>query len=213
MNTFILADNQELTSYAVQSLIAENEDNTTLRVSNRIGLIGTLKEHPDSVVILDFELMDFVNAEQLIILSERFSSSRWILLSDNLTPDIVSRVMYNSQSFSVVFKDDPVSEIRSALRAAMRGERHVSNRTLELTLMAGNIAKERENLTATEQEITILIAQGKSSKEIAMERVLSVHTVNTHRKNIFRKLGVNTAHDVTRYALRAGLLDSSEFYI
>ena len=41
----------------------------------------------------------------------------------------------------------------------------------------------------------------------------SVHTITTHRKNIFRKLGVNTAHEVIKYALRAGLVDSSEFYI
>jgi DNA-binding CsgD family transcriptional regulator len=57
------------------------------------------------------------------------------------------------------------------------------------------------------------IAQGKTTKEIAIERFASVHTITTHRKNIFRKLGVNTAHEVIKYALRAGLVDSSEFYI
>ena len=68
-------------------------------------------------------------------------------------------------------------------------------------------------LTATETEIVRAIAQGKTTKEIAADRFSSVHTITTHRKNIFRKLGVNTAHEVTRYALRAGLLDPSEFYI
>ena len=68
-------------------------------------------------------------------------------------------------------------------------------------------------LTHTETEIVRAIALGKSTKEIAVERFSSVHTVNTHRKNIFRKLGVNTAHEVIKYALRAGLVDPSEFYI
>jgi DNA-binding CsgD family transcriptional regulator len=68
-------------------------------------------------------------------------------------------------------------------------------------------------LTNTEREIVIAIAMGKSTKEIAAERCSSVHTITTHRKNIFRKLGVNTAHEVTKYALRCGLVDSSEFYI
>ena len=73
---------------------------------------------------------------------------------------------------------------------------------------------ERPNgLTATETEIVRAIALGKTSKEIATERYLSIHTVTTHRKNIFRKLRVNTAHEVVKYALRAGLLDPSEFYI
>ena len=68
-------------------------------------------------------------------------------------------------------------------------------------------------LTATETEIVTAIAQGKTTKEIAQERFSSIHTITTHRKNIFRKLGVNTAHEVVKYALRAGLVDSSEFYI
>jgi DNA-binding NarL/FixJ family response regulator len=68
-------------------------------------------------------------------------------------------------------------------------------------------------LTATESEIVKAIAQGKTTKEIAEERFSSVHTITTHRKNIFRKLGVNTAHEVVKYAIRAGLVDPSEFYI
>ena len=68
-------------------------------------------------------------------------------------------------------------------------------------------------LTETETEIVRAIAQGKTTKEIANERFSSVHTINTHRKNIFRKLGINSAHEVIKYALRAGLVYSSEFYI
>jgi DNA-binding NarL/FixJ family response regulator len=68
-------------------------------------------------------------------------------------------------------------------------------------------------LTSTETEIIEAIALGKTTKEIAAERFSSVHTVTTHRKNIFRKLGINTAHEAVKYALRAGLIDPSEFYI
>ena len=73
--------------------------------------------------------------------------------------------------------------------------------------------KEPDVLTSTELEIVKAIAQGKTTKEIANERFSSVHTINTHRKNIFRKLKVNTAHEVIKYALRAGLVNPSEFYI
>ena len=74
-------------------------------------------------------------------------------------------------------------------------------------------AEQPNILTDTEIEIVRAIAQGKTTKEIANERFSSIHTITTHRKNIFRKLGVNTAHEVIKYALRAGLVDSSEFYI
>jgi len=68
-------------------------------------------------------------------------------------------------------------------------------------------------LTATEMEIVKAIAKGKTTKEIAEERISSIHTITTHRKNIFRKLGVNTAHEVIKYAIRKGWVDPTEFYI
>lgn len=68
-------------------------------------------------------------------------------------------------------------------------------------------------LTSTEMAILRAVAQGKTTKEIAAERFSSIHTINTHRKNIFHKLGVNTAHEAVKYAIRAGWVDPSEFYI
>ena len=57
------------------------------------------------------------------------------------------------------------------------------------------------------------VAFAINSKEIAAERFLSVYTVMTHRKNIFRKLRVNNAQEAIRYALRAGIVDPLEYYI
>ena len=76
-------------------------------------------------------------------------------------------------------------------------------------------SEEKNNgvLTATEMEIIKAIAQGKTTKEIAEERFSSIHTITTHRKNIFRKLDVNTAHEAIKYAIRAGWVHPSEFYI
>lgn len=74
-------------------------------------------------------------------------------------------------------------------------------------------SRRKVNLTKTETEILKDIALGMTTKEIAEKRFSSFHTVNTHRKNIFRKLGVNNVHEATKYALRAGLVDSAEYYI
>ena len=213
MNTFILADNQELTALAVSSIIDGYEDKTVLTAINKTELVSRLVDNPDSIIVIDYELFDFADTDQLLVISERFSNARWILLSNDLTVGMIRRVTYGSQHFGVVFKDDSLDDVRRAIAAAVRGDRYVSHRVMELILSSNNENEEHELLTSTEKAITILIAQGKSSKEIAVERALSIHTVNTHKKNIFRKLKVNTAHEVTRYALRAGLIDSSEFYI
>ena len=210
---YIIADNQELTGFAIQSLLKRDENHAVYRAVDKAGLIQLLKEHEDSVVFLDYTLFDFADEDQLLIVAERFSLSEWILISDELTPQFIRRVVYSSHQFSVVFKDGPMSEIREALQAVGQHNRYLSQRALE-TIIAQQQEEETPSiLTQTETEIVKGIALGKTTKEIAAERFSSIHTITTHRKNIFRKLGINTAHEAVKYALRAGLIDASEFYI
>ena len=210
---YILADNQELMRFALQSLLSKDEENIVYKASDKAGLVELLKEHESAVVILDYTLFDFADEDQLLIIAERFNLSDWVLLSDELTPQFLRRVVYSSHQFSVVFKDSPLSEVRSALNAVERHTRYLSQRALEIIINQQQEEETPSVLTTTEKEIVRAIAQGKTTKEIAAERFSSIHTVTTHRKNIFRKLGINTAHEVIKYALRAGLVDSSEFYI
>jgi len=211
---YILADNQELTRFALESLLKRDEENVVYKASDKAGLVELLKEHESAVVILDYTMFDFADEDQLLIVAERFSLSEWILISEELTSRFLRRVVYASHQFSIVFKDGPLQEVREALDAVGRHQRYISQRALEVIISQQQEEEEQPSvLTATETEIVKAIAQGKTTKEIANERFSSVHTITTHRKNIFRKLGINTAHEVVKYALRAGLVDSSEFYI
>ena len=213
MGQFIIADNQELTRFALESLLQKDEANVVYRAFDKAKLVELLKEHESAVVLLDYTLFDIADEEQLLIIAERFSTSNWVLISDELTPQFIRRVVYSSHQFSVVFKDSPMSEVREALNAVSRHTRYLSQRALETIITQQQEEEMPSILTSTEMEIVKAIAQGKTTKEIAAERFSSVHTITTHRKNIFRKLNVNTAHEVVKYALRAGLIDSSEFYI
>ena len=214
MRNFIIADNQELTRFALESLLKNDEENVVYRAFDRAGLVELLKEHESAVVLLDYTLFDFADEDQLLIIAERFNLSDWILISDELTPQFLRRVVYSSHQFSVVYKDGPLSEVREALSAVNRHTRYLSQRALETIITQQQQEEETPSvLTTTEMEIVKSIALGKTTKEIAAERFSSIHTITTHRKNIFRKLGINTAHEAVKYALRAGLIDPSEFYI
>lgn len=211
---YILADNQELTRFALENLLQQDETAVVYRAFDKAGLVALLKEHESAIVILDYTLFDFTDEDQLLIVAERFALSQWVLLSEDLTSRFLRRVVYSSHQFSVVFKDGPMQEVREALQSASRHNRYISQRALEAIISQQQEEDEQPSvLTSTETEIVKAIAQGKTTKEIASERFSSIHTITTHRKNIFRKLGVNTAHEVVKYALRAGLIDSSEFYI
>ena len=214
MRNYIIADNQELTRYALESLLQNDGENVVYRAFDKARLVELLKEHESAVVLLDYTLFDFADEDQLLIIAERFNLSDWILISDELTPQFLRRVVYSSHQFSVVYKDGPLSEVREALSAVNRHTRYLSQRALETIITQQQQEEETPSvLTTTEMEIVKGIALGKTTKEIAAERFSSIHTITTHRKNIFRKLGINTAHEAVKYALRAGLIDPSEFYI
>ena len=213
MRHYIIADNQELTRFALEGLLQKEGENAVYRAFDKAKLVELLKEHESAVVLLDYTLFDFADEDQLLIIAERFNLSNWILISDELTPQFIRRVVYASHQFSVVFKDGPLSEIREALSAVNRQTRFLSQRALETIITQQQEEETPSILTTTEMEIVKAIALGKTTKEIAAERFSSIHTITTHRKNIFRKLDINTAHEAVKYALRAGLIDPSEFYI
>jgi len=213
MGKYIIADNQEITRFALESLLRQDEQNKIYRAYDKNSLVAQLKEHEHAVVILDYTLFDFADEDQLLIVGERFALSQWLIISDELTPQFLKRVVYSSHQFSIVFKDGPMNDLREALSSIKRHERYISQRALETIITHQNDSEKPGILTATEVEIVKAIALGKTTKEIAEERFSSIHTITTHRKNIFRKLGVNTAHEVIKYAIRAGLVDASEFYI
>ena len=190
-----------------------NGDWLCRRATDKASLMALLAEDANAVVVLDYTLFDFNDEAELLILNERFPKTQWVLFSFELTLDFVRRLVAQSQNFSVLLKDSPLDEICSCLSQAAKGRRYICQRMME-TMLAPQIKTEEETrLTHTETEILKDIALGMTTREIAEKRVSSFHTVNTHRKNIFRKIGVNNVHEATKYALRAGLVDAAEYYI
>ena len=219
MREFIIADNQDITKAGMMFLLSKQKDTALLlEADNKGELVQQLRLHPQAVVILDYTLFDFSGADELIVLHERFKEADWLLFSDELSVEFLRQVLFSSMSFGVVLKDNSKEEILSALQCASRKERFICNHVSNLLLSGSSVAPARpvpkdDLLTPAERSILKEIALGKTTKEIAAERNLSFHTVNSHRKNIFRKLGVNNAHEATKYAMKAGIVDLVEYYI
>lgn len=209
----VLADNQDITRAGLM-YVCEGLGATCRQAPDKTEMIEQLKGQPDSVVILDYTLFDINDIEELEILHERFPLTHWVLFSVDLSTDFVRRAIAASNQFSVLMKESPLQEIRECVQYAMRHQRFICQRMAEILLApAVSHTSEDVRLTPTETEILKDIALGMTTREIAEKRFSSFHTVNTHRKNIFRKIGVNTVHEATRYALRAGLVDAAEYYI
>lgn len=220
MREYIIADNQDITKAGMMFLLSKQKDTSLLlEADNKAELIQQLRLHPTAVVILDYTLFDFSGVEELIVLHERFKETDWLLFSDELSITFLRQVLFSSMAFGVVMKDNSKEEIFSALQCATRKERFICNYVSNLLLSGNGMyspihpAIKDDLLTPAERSILKEIALGKTTKEIAIERNLSFHTVNSHRKNIFRKLNVNNAHEATKYAMKAGIVDLVEYYI
>ena len=210
--TLILADNQPITRLGIINLwrrfIPEGQ---IIFVKDRAELLHTLAKHQEVIIFLDYTLFDFASFEAMLITSMRYSRSRWILFSDDLNESFVRRIV-SERHFSVLFKDDTIEDISLALQSGIAKKQFLSER---VKIMLKN-KKEKNDmipLTSTEIEVLRSIVQGKTSQAVAEERNLSVHTIATHRKNIFRKIGVNNVLEATKYAIKIGIIDMTEYYI
>jgi DNA-binding NarL/FixJ family response regulator len=103
------------------------------------------------------------------------------------------------------------SEILTAVDYTLAGKKYYSREILEM--MVETTETRPDKLTVSEAEIVQLIAGGLTTREIATRRNVSFHTINTHRKNIFRKLRVTNTSELIMYAIRAGWIDNIEYYI
>ena len=133
-----------------------------------------------------------------------------------MSDDFLRILLFNTSSFSVLLKESSRDEIVTAFKEASKGNRFICNHVSNLLIDSSrnlNRVHPRQILTVTEQEILKEMALGRTTKEIASKRNVSVHTIMTHRKNIFRKIEVNNVHEATKYAMRAGIVDFAEYYI
>lgn len=106
-----------------------------------------------------------------------------------------------------LLKDDALSDLLYAIKAVLRGEKFTS-----ASIKSGHAQPQEAmplpaSLTKREAEIIALAAQGLSSKEISEKLIISLRTVETHRFNIFEKLGLKNLPELVRYAIRTGLIE------
>ncbi|NMG74750.1 response regulator [Aromatoleum diolicum] len=154
---------------------------------------------PD-LALVDVGLPDINGIELTSALGERCPALRVLILS-----------MYDSQGYVMsamragargyVLKDAPSTEIIAAIRAVAAGGVYFSS---SLTAALSAPPADTTALTEREREVLIFVAQGDSNKRIAQKLDVSVRTVETHRLNLRRKLGIDTAAGLTNYALKRG---------
>jgi DNA-binding NarL/FixJ family response regulator len=212
MTTLVLADDHPFVLLGLRALLKTEPD---------LSVVGEAMDGPEAValterlrpdvLVLDLMMPGLSGLEVLGRVGLQSPETRVVVLSSYDREDYVLGAL-RSGARGYVLKDSCVVELVRAVREVAAGRRYLSpslsQRAIDAYVQkAGAAAPDAyETLTAREREVLHLAAEGHANAVIASRLSLSSRTVEGHRANLMRKLGLQTQTDLIRYALRRGIL-------
>lgn len=203
----LIVDDHPMVAEGIQSILESYDDITVIgTLSNGRAVIDQLETLAPDVILMDLNMPEMGGLSTTEIVLERRPDTRVLILSMHDNPEYISSALSHG-AMGYLLKDVPTDEIKKAIDVVMGGARYLC------TGAQGSIAPKenpaREALTEREQTILLQLAQGQSNKDVAGTLDISVRTVETHRKNIKRKLGISSTAGLTRYAMEHGVLQGT----
>jgi DNA-binding NarL/FixJ family response regulator len=212
----LLADDHQIMREGLYNLLKKQPNFEVLdQAEDGITAVKKAKELEPDVIIMDIGMpgLNGIEATRQIIKDSPFI--KVIALSMHSESRFVAE-MLKAGACAYILKDSAFEELVQAIHACIADKIYLSPVIAERVVKDYITHIPRENLSAfsiltqREREILQLIAEGKSTKEIASMLYISVKTVETHRQKIMEKLNLNNVAELTKYAIREGLtsLDS-----
>jgi DNA-binding NarL/FixJ family response regulator len=205
--TVLLADDHQIVRQGLRVLLERegfdvvgeaSDGHEAVRLADRL--------HPD-VAVVDF-VMPLLNGLDASVQIQRQSPATRIILLTMYTEDQYVLEALRGGLKGYVIKTQAAGDLVRAIREVLRGDLYLSPGISPMLLEAYRSHAEvpAEPLTPREREVLQLIAEGKTTREIAIVLGLSVKTAETHRTNIMRKLEIHETAGLVRYAIRRGLV-------
>ncbi|MEM1375592.1 MAG: response regulator transcription factor [Pseudomonadota bacterium] len=203
----LIVDDHPMVAEGVEAILEGYDD---LEV---VGVLGTGQAAVDQaaalapdVILMDLNMPELSGLAATELILEDHPQIKILILSMHDSPEYISTALSHGAR-GYVLKDVPTEEIKTAIDTVMAGGQYLC--TGAEGAMTPDTADGREPLTSREQTILLELAQGKSNKGVAGALGISVRTVETHRKNIKRKLGISSTAGLTRYAMEHGVLQGT----
>ncbi len=159
-----------------------------------------------NLILVDVQLPDISGIELTPRLIDLVPDTRIMILSMYNNREYVQSAI-RAGACGYVLKDAPSGEIIAAIKMVAAGGSYYSSAVAAVLIGSGNPPA---LLTDREREVLILLAQGAVNKNVAAELNVSVRTVEAHRLNLRRKLGIDTPAGLTRYAIEQGWIKISD---
>lgn len=209
----VVVEDQVLIRTALLALVARRKD---IEVVGEAGTgreaMALIQERSPDVVLMDISMPDLNGIEATAKLAVTNPEVKVIILSSHEDESVVRRALKASARGYVV-KGASGAELDAAINAVMRGEVYFSPVVASYLAKwasqpAGSPGDPLAPLSPRQREVLQLIAEGRSTKEIAFELGLSVSTVDTHRSELMRRLDIHDVAGLVRFAIAAGLVSA-----
>lgn len=205
----ILADDHKITRQGLRLLIEKQQDmKVVAEAKDGRTAVDLANQTPADLVIMDVTMPDLNGIEatrQIITNSPSVKVIALSMHSDNL----FITEMLKSGASGYLLKDCAFEELARAIRSVMNGDTYLSPTISRAVIddylhrISDNISNE-DVLTNREKEVLQLLAEGKSTKQIAKALYVSTKTIETHRRQIMDKLNIHNVAELTKFAIRKG---------
>ena len=212
----LIVDDHPLFREGLKTIIARN---TRYEVAGEAGTgqegLQLAKELKPDLVILDISLPDLSGLELARDILKHFPKMRILIVSMHSKIDYIVRA-FQAGATGYVVKESAADKLLNGIECVLKGDYFMDTSVSRQVVkkLAGLSGEQKvlsginvEALTAREQEILVLLAEGMSTDHIAEKLFISPKTVENHRSSIMRKLELHSTMELIRYAAKTGLID------
>lgn len=208
----LLADHQELVRRGIQRLLNDMPQLTVIGEASTgeeaVQLSRSL--HPD-VVMMDVQIPGMGGLEATRRIAQFSPDSRIIVVTVQVDAPFPAQLL-DAGASGYLTKHCSVEEIADAIRTVHRGERYISAdiaRQMALSMLPGKEQSPFDRLSQREMQVMLMVTQGQNVHDISSQLCLSPKTVSTYRYRLFDKLGVDNDVELTRMAIRHGIVGAA----
>lgn len=213
----LIADDHQMLLDGIRALLRDAEDIAVVgEAPNGAEVIAFVEQQQVDVILMDINMPVMNGIETTAHIAKHHAAIKVIALTMHSERTFISRIL-KAGAAGYVLKNTGKQELLTAIRRVAAGETYFSNEVASVMMEQYMPQSSRRNgsglepsvheLTKRETEILRLIAQELTNNEIAERLFISMYTVETHRKNLIRKIGVKNTAGLVKYAMQQGLTE------
>jgi DNA-binding NarL/FixJ family response regulator len=210
----LIADDHTLVRAGIRSLLEKLSGiEVVAEADDGQEVLRLAAEHQPQIVLMDIAMPELNGLEATRQLTELHPSVRVVVLSIYSDEEHVYQALRAGAS-GFLLKGASIEELELAIRSAARSEiflsPKVSQPVIDEYVRRTNASHPRDSLSGRQRQVLQLIAEGKTTKQVALELSISVKTVESHRAQLMDRLNIHDVAGLVRYAIKTGLVNLLE---